>query len=96
MYDMFEKCSENCLSVAPCNGPGNTSMPAVGAYAADFRFFDLWVMLGIGVFGGFLHCVLFGYCTWFMATKSKIYAWRAVNIVIYDFRLPVSARMVSE
>ena len=74
MYDIFENCGENCLSMAPRNWPGNTSMPAVGAYAADFRFFDLWVMLGIGVFGRFLHCVLSGYCTGFVATKNKVYA----------------------
>lgn len=29
-------------------------LTAVGAYAADFRFFDLWVMLLIGVMGYFL------------------------------------------
>jgi putative tricarboxylic transport membrane protein len=29
-------------------------LTAVGAYAADFRFFDLWVMLGIGVLGYYL------------------------------------------
>jgi len=29
-------------------------LTAVGAYAADFRFFDLWVMLGVGVLGYFL------------------------------------------
>lgn len=29
-------------------------LTAVGAYAAEFRFFDLWVMFGIGVLGYFL------------------------------------------
>lgn len=29
-------------------------LTAVGAYAADFRFFDLWVMLGVGVLGFYL------------------------------------------
>jgi len=29
-------------------------LTAVGAYAADFRFFDLWVMLGVGVSGYYL------------------------------------------
>jgi len=29
-------------------------LTAVGAYAADFRFFDLWVMLGVGVLGYYL------------------------------------------
>ena len=29
-------------------------LTAVGAYAADFRFFDLWVMLGVGLLGYYL------------------------------------------
>jgi len=29
-------------------------LTAVGAYAAEFRFFDLWVMLGVGMLGFFL------------------------------------------
>lgn len=29
-------------------------LTAVGAYAADFRFFDLWVMLAVGVLGYYL------------------------------------------
>jgi len=34
-------------------------LTAVGAYAADFRFFDLWVMLGVGVLGFYLERLQF-------------------------------------